>query len=336
MKKIIDYIVLLIWAYMMIVIPPFLLIYVIYTFAPGWEIFAKISTQTPDFTTLMLMALFFPGLGALLLFVSKREKPVVVWRYGINRLLADFTVSFMISLILWRFFGVLRDWGIPGLLLICFFLVFYLPQAALFLGAISLTDFGIFFSIDYRNIKVNKPQFKRRYFILLFRTLAIISLAVAFVLLVNRGVSFGNKKIVAYKKEQVFLSRHPYIKKGEPSIVYHSNKIVLYGKNFGWRTGKISTNVYNQYGKVALDLWTDTKIVFQVPLHWKTGEITVWVEKPNNWEGKDLMLKSNQVKFQLLETSGPWDKNDDAYFDQLRHLDKETLKINGYNSDDYK
>ena len=48
------------------------------------------------------------------------------------------------------------------------------------------------------------------------------------------------------------------------------------------------------------------------------------------WDGKNIMVKSNEVKLQLISRDNGWDKDDDAYFEQLKHLDKETLKINGY------
>jgi len=319
-KKNIDYIVFLLWAYMIIIIPSFLLISFFHALAPEWELFNQLSEQTFDITTLIVMALLFPGLGTFLLILNRRVKPLFFWKMNPNHILADLTISFSLAFILWRFFSVLRSWQYLGLLVLIAFFVLYLPQIFLFFNTITLNDFKTVFPVNH----------KANFFTYLQKNIKGIIVALFFVFFVNQLVIFSNKIIVDYKKQQGFLSRHPYIKKGEPYLIYRSSRIILLGKNFGWRTGNITTAAYNQYGKIDITLWTDTKIIFQTPLHWKTGEIIVWIEKPTNWEDKDLMLKSNQVKFKLLDTTGPWDADDNAYFQQLKHLDKETLMINGY------
>lgn len=124
-------------------------------------------------------------------------------------------------------------------------------------------------------------------------------------------------------------SLNPIITKVEPSIVYHSTKVVIYGSGFGWQ--QEGTRALKKDGEIVdVDLWTDTKIILTVPLHWKTGTITLWTEKPLLWDGKTVTAKSNTVKIKLIPTTNTFTPDDDAYFQQLKTLSPETLKMNGY------
>lgn len=156
-----------------------------------------------------------------------------------------------------------------------------------------------------------------------------ILFSLAILLSIHMSVMILDTKINEYNHNQQFLARHPLIKVVKPSIAYYDTKVVLIGKGFGWK-GKIDTKFKYQEGKIDISLWTDTKVVFTVPLHWKVGDMSIWVQKPIEWDGKNINVKSNEVKLRLISRDDGWDKDDDAYFEQLKHLDKETLRLNGY------
>jgi len=130
-----------------------------------------------------------------------------------------------------------------------------------------------------------------------------------------------------YLKDRENLN--PVIEKIEPGIVYHSNKIIVKGAGFSWNLDP-GEKLMTQYGPVTVSLWTDTKLIFSVPLDWKPGTITLWIEKPSSWDSKKITVKSKAVSIKLIPIKNSMDKEDDEYFEQLKHLDKETLELNGY------
>jgi len=318
MKKYIDYIVLLLWTYTIIVLPSFLFIRACPSLFQELGFFVQLSGQIPEFATLLLTTMALPGIGMFLLLFNRRLKLVTIWKMKSNQILFTVLFSLLLSYTSWNYFRILYSWGYFGLVLFFLFFLFYLPQVVLFLDSVNFGDFKIFFS--------RQPQLK-------------CVLALSFLLLIHQTIIFANQKVVVYKEQVAFNELLPQIKKGEPHLVYRSNIIILYGNNFGIESGNISDNTYadtesvnNQFGKVNFTFWDNNKIIFQVPLHWKTGEITVWIEKQITWKSKRIKVKSNRVRFKLMDTTGSWDKADDEYFRQLKHLDKETLRVNGYNS----
>ncbi len=131
-------------------------------------------------------------------------------------------------------------------------------------------------------------------------------------------------KTVGYQLNHYFvwLSRTPTISVFEPRIVYRSTKVVIRGHNLG--------KLYSAHGEVKADLASDSKITFTIPLDWKDGNVKLWVEKSIIWDGKEAITKSGIFEIKLIPTSSQFTPQDDEYFKQLKSLDKETLKLNGY------
>lgn len=125
------------------------------------------------------------------------------------------------------------------------------------------------------------------------------------------------------------FSFDPVVQKVEPSIIYPSTKVIIWGKNFGWKEQDGSI-LQNQYGEVRTDMWTDTKIVFETPLSWPAGELQFRVVKPSNYEGRHIYAVSKIFKLQLLPRGNGFTPMDDEFFRQLKDLDPETREINGY------
>ena len=151
---------------------------------------------------------------------------------------------------------------------------------------------------------------------------SVMYVSITAIISINRRIASEN-----YKKQR--LSLNPQIDKIEPNIVYPGIKVIIFGRNFGWKGNE---NVLLAKGKevVTTDLWTDTKIIFTVPLHWEPKNISFLIKKSVDWEGKNIVTKSDVVTIHLLSNIGAFNENDKAYFEQLKYLDAETLEINGY------
>lgn len=125
------------------------------------------------------------------------------------------------------------------------------------------------------------------------------------------------------------FSFDPVVQKVEPSIIYPSTKVIIWGENFGWKEQEGSI-LQNQYGEVRTDVWTNTKIVFETPLSWPPGLLQFRIVKPSNYEGRHIYAVSKIFKIQLLPRGNEFTPMDDEFFRQLKDLDPETREINGY------
>jgi len=214
--------------------------------------------------------------------------------------------SIIAGYIAWNYFAFFGELKYFGLLMDTLFFIIYLPQIILFIDSIDLIDFGIFFKKN---------------------TILAGGLAIIIIMFTQQAIMISNRSIIVYKERRMFDSLLPVIKKNEPHLIYRSTNIILYGNNFGIESGNILddtkiNDVQNQYGKINFTFWDNNKIIFQVPLHWQYGDINVWINKDITWKGKRIRVKSNIVKFKLLDATQSWSKNDDAYFKQLKHLNK--------------
>jgi len=155
----------------------------------------------------------------------------------------------------------------------------------------------------------------------------IRNISIAFVYIIIIFSLFKGIRIL-----QDFLLRQSYdpvIYSQQPLLVYNSTKVVLAGRRFGWNTDKKSKLIAN--GKLLnVSLWTDTEIVFEIPLDIPTGTLTVRIEKVISWNGKNPVAKSNNVKLRVISRTNGWDEEDDLFFKQLKSLPREIRKINGY------
>lgn len=156
--------------------------------------------------------------------------------------------------------------------------------------------------------------------IIVLLTLLIIFIMAFF--LINNHIQAVN-----HKKDRI--AKNPVIETIEPELVYKATKVVIYGKNFDWDVGKAEAFMDGE--KIDILLWTDTKIVFLVPLHWKNGTHRIWIEKQIDWDGKITSAKSKTLNIKILPISEKFTESDRLYFEQLKNLKRETLKLNGYN-----
>ena len=182
----------------------------------------------------------------------------------------------------------------------------------------------------YLNLYTIKPKAMRSYIIKLLLVNIVLVCLILSLYEVAAILTFRTNKL---HEEAVLKSKSPFIMKVEPTLFYHSTNGIIIGKNFGWKQNETIEMRLDDNGAMmtsTTSLWTDSKIIFQVPLHWHKGSISLWVEKPISWKGKITVLKSNIIKIRLLPNSSTFTPDDDAFFEQLKHVDKEVLKLNGY------
>jgi hypothetical protein len=123
--------------------------------------------------------------------------------------------------------------------------------------------------------------------------------------------------------------------KVEPTIVYRATKILIKGRNLGWSENG-NVKLMNGNLEVVPDVWTDTRIIFTVPLQWKTGINNIRIEKKIFWDSKEITAVSKSIPIKLINAGSTFTPDDDAYFEQLKHVDPEVLKLNGYDTNEKK
>ena len=129
-------------------------------------------------------------------------------------------------------------------------------------------------------------------------------------------------------QKKIRLSLNPNIRTVEPRFVYKATKVVIYGTGFGWK-GNESVLLSKGGKPIVTDLWTDTKIIFTIPLHWKRGNNSLQIKKQISWNGKMEIAKSEVFEIKILPSTGGFTTDDALYFKQLETLQNETLEING-------
>ena len=164
----------------------------------------------------------------------------------------------------------------------------------------------------------NKFKTKQDYSVLILK-LVITS----FVLFVG----FTAYRIVDSKINR--LAFNPIISRFEPKIDYQSTTVLIRGKSFG--TPEIDGSVLmSQYGAIRTSTWTESTITFDVPLSWKPGIVKLWIAKPINYEGKEVVAISKPFEIRIIPRHSTFTKDDDLFFQQIKDLEPLTKKLNGY------
>jgi len=186
------------------------------------------------------------------------------------------------------------------------------------------------FSSMVRTIYIRRPTSSVGWTIAIIKTIILL-------IILSILMFFGIKKLIEHNRKMEIenhirqrILKNPQIDSIEPSLVYKATNIVIYGREFGWNVEGHERLFVD--GKPAVtDLWTDTEIVFAVPLDWRLGVHKVWIEKPISWEDQNITAKSRAVTFTILPITNGFTKEDRVYFEQLKFLKKTTLELNGYN-----
>lgn len=190
----------------------------------------------------------------------------------------------------------------------------------------------LLYNLIYKFLKfifIRRPKTLREYFVFIAKIIASVFLIAIFVRSLVNFIISTNNKINAENRKKYRLSLNPKILDIQPKIVYRSTKVIIYGQYFGWKQND-KVRLLRDGKEVVTDLWTDSKIIFTVPLHWETAYTNLWVEKAVPWEGHTIVVKSEIVNIKVIQVRTPYTYEDDQFFEQLKNLNKEALEINGY------
>ncbi|MEN9327862.1 MAG: hypothetical protein RI947_670 [Candidatus Parcubacteria bacterium] len=202
--------------------------------------------------------------------------------------------------------------------------ILFIHRVSAFIYKASTRGVEIYISILQRYFNM-KPQTRRDYYMNILKALLLVVFIISGII----GSMYTVKAIKKELKRQERARQNPVILIVGPTVVYRSTKVMIKGKNLGWNVNG-NVRLINNGQEIFTDLWTDSKIIFTVPLHWKLGENTLTIEKKIFWEDKEESANSKPVTIKLINAGTSFTSDDDAYFEQLKHLDPEILKLNGY------
>ena len=144
-----------------------------------------------------------------------------------------------------------------------------------------------------------------------------VSLSFLSILIITLISGFLILKSYQFAKKQKQIKDSLSIIKIDPSTSTVEEKVILKGYNFGQREN-VGDKLMSNYGKIDdIKLWINNQIEFVVPLHWKEGNVIIWIEKQKNDELSKLII-SNSVELSLVSRWNYYptleDKENDRYF----------------------
>lgn len=272
----------------------------------------------PRFTLLLVFSI--AGFGGLLAVATKRIALPNLNKYDYLSRILIISSSYFLTFFFWKSFSFISNFSMVGPVAIFISLLFFLPLFYEFMMNFLTIVTGIFDRKSVRSLS------KRDLLFLTIQILIITNTA----LLINRYVV---PVMYDFAKHEERLknrrSLNPVISKIEPRLAYQGNTVIIRGTNFELN-GDNHRRLMSSNGPLNVALWTDDKIIFQIPLHVDLGDLQIWIEKPQIWEGNKITVNSNVVIMKIISRTDGWDSYDDAFFDQLQYLDKETLELNSY------
>lgn len=158
----------------------------------------------------------------------------------------------------------------------------------------------------------------KEYILFIFYVVILTTIIVSLVTTYTKLMSARDRKL-----------KNPIIRTIEPTLVYPATKVVLFGNSFGSKIDE-RYRLMKDGIEVRPDYWEDHKIIFTIPLGWKTGLMNIWIERPVQWNGETIIEKTEPTSIRLLPVTGKFTENDDLYFEQIKTWKKETREINGY------
>ena len=179
---------------------------------------------------------------------------------------------------------------------------------------------------DYLGGRPKKPA---EYIIFVWKLLLLFCAFVALIYITYSTYIFLDNKIENYKSRKVLEKRTPTVLSYGPSVAYRGTKIILHGREFDWKEYN-NVKLMSTYGEVTTDIWTDTKIIFRLPYEWRDGRLQIWIEKPMLWNDGWYSIKSDPVDIKVIPVTGSFTKDDEKFYEQMKKLDEETRRINGY------
>ena len=296
-------------------LPLFILSFINYLFN-AYVFDSSFIITLPSLGVLIILLLLLPGIGFLFSVILKRSYFFGVFKTPKYLFFLYVTLSFFVAFFFSRTILYYDNIFFIVLALLFLFFSFYFPCAGYFLSSIDISRLSHFFKLPIKSTQDLFFLALKAFVIILF-----VLFWFGFTKLIEGSV------ITFYSNRQLELTK-PFIENVEPKLVYYGSYVVVKGKRFGLREGGKLLSSSTQ-GEIEVTSWTNTKIIFLIPLNWKTGELTFWIKRSVPLKGGEL-LESNKATIKILPIHNHFTKEDDAYFEQLKHLDRETLLLNGY------
>ena len=181
---------------------------------------------------------------------------------------------------------------------------------------------------------IYRPKGKLELLVLAFKYILFLSVVLLVFIALQWVLYFLDYSQQAHRRNLADLNSTPLIKKLEPQIAYRGTHIVVYGRGFGTEKNN-NIRLMTSGKEIVPNSWSDSKIIFTIPLHLDAGETNLWIERRNPTVEGGVSFKSNPVKLLLLPITEEFTKNDDKYFFHLKTIGEEALILNGYNPKDY-
>ncbi len=173
-----------------------------------------------------------------------------------------------------------------------------------------------------RYSKILFPKKTKHKFIVLFLLLLLISPIYFFQNAYNALREYKNKN-----NSQI---NAPTINRVEPYIAYPGIKVVLLGFNFG-QTKASEVKLMHKNTEITPDSWSENKIIFTVPKDWIIGDNDITIEK-RIYNGREEKVLSQTVTIKVISKPKTIQENAE-FFNQLKQLQRETLRINNLSHD---
>ena len=117
MTEKIDDIIIFIWTYIVIALPPMAILY----FFPDSDI------ATLDFPTLIAISIILPAIGSALSVWRKKIPAVFFWHLDKQAKLHTAAVSLLFSIILWQFYSIFSFLNYFGVIILFLFFLLFFP-----------------------------------------------------------------------------------------------------------------------------------------------------------------------------------------------------------------
>lgn len=304
---------------------------VLFLLMPAVSTLAKIVLLLPDPRFILLTSFFSAGMYALIENMHVNTSSMLKKYFQSNDYYLNVGLSLLTSYFFWNGFSFFNRYGLLTFILLSFMQFFF------YIFYLAVVEDGYIRAkrIIYRILRIKKRQLFWHY-----RKNILIGVSSTIMIVFGGVLLFRNLSIPVQKrfneivKKKIIEERTPHILDIQPYLTYQMTKVVLTGDNFGWLnkpTDIKSRLLLNGKQKITADLWTDTEIIFTIPMDWKLGENTITLEKYIEYDGRFLKSVSNMAKFAILSATDGWGYDDDLYFEQLKMLDQKVLKMNGYN-----
>lgn len=287
-----------------------------------------------DWRWVALLIFMLLSLGISLLWLGKFVLINFPWDSGRSIFISYLVTAFWLAYYFTLSFSLFSRHKIFSLVGLVVLFLFWLPNWVLFLSYFQLEDLVAWIlGLDFTQLRsyswklmVSSPAF-------LFAFMKrLVFLLLAFVL-IGSGLVAINRYRYQQRLKESRLALNPVVNDYQPKMVVGNTKVVVYGDKFGLKQSTQNFLWDATYQKVVpTELWTNNKIIFSIPLDWKLGQHSLYIERIMFWPegGKIIVAKSSPLLLEVVNRQLKKGKGWPAFLDQIPHLNKEVRQLNRF------